>query len=115
MWRALEIDEKSYGLAHPNLAIHLNNLAQLFKDTRRLEEAEPLIRRHLKIFVQFTAGTGHKHTYLHAVIANYSFLLREMDRSPGQIGAQLEGIGGPFGMLIRFGKPGNDQDSTILG
>ena len=49
MWRALEIDEKSYGLAHPNLAIHLNNLAQLFKDTRRLDAFSFLFAMQLTV------------------------------------------------------------------
>jgi hypothetical protein len=35
MRRALDIDEKSYGPAHPNVAIRLNNLAQLLQATCR--------------------------------------------------------------------------------
>ena len=42
--RALAIDEKSFGPDHPNVAIGLNNLALLFRDTNRLAEAEPLYR-----------------------------------------------------------------------
>ena len=42
MRRALAIDEKSFGADHPNVAIDLNNLAKLLKDTNRLAEAEPL-------------------------------------------------------------------------
>ena len=41
--------EKSYGPDHPNVAIGLNNLAQLLQATNRLEEAEPLMRRALAI------------------------------------------------------------------
>ena len=37
--RALAIDEASYGPDHPNVAIDLNNLAQLLHDTNRLAEA----------------------------------------------------------------------------
>ena len=48
MRRALEIDEKSYGPEHPNVAIRLNNLAQLLQATNRLEAAEPLMRRALE-------------------------------------------------------------------
>ena len=44
MRRALAIDEASYG-PDPDVAIDLNNLAQLLKATNRLAEAEPLIRR----------------------------------------------------------------------
>src|SRR5262245_37994418 len=47
--RALAIDEKSFGLEHPNVATDLNNLAQLLKATNRLGEAEPLMRRALSI------------------------------------------------------------------
>jgi tetratricopeptide (TPR) repeat protein len=47
--QALAIDEGSYGPDHPNVAINLNNLAQLLQDTNRLAEAEPLMRRALAI------------------------------------------------------------------
>ena len=47
--RALEIDERSYGPDHPDVAIDLNNLAQLLKATNRLADAEPLMRRALEI------------------------------------------------------------------
>ena len=49
MRRALAIDEKSFGPEHPNVAIRLNNLAQLLQATNRLAEAEPLMRRALAI------------------------------------------------------------------
>ncbi|MHC4676409.1 MAG: tetratricopeptide repeat protein, partial [Planctomycetota bacterium] len=49
MRRALAIDEASLGKDHPNVAIHLNNLAGLLQDTNRFAEAEPLIRRALAI------------------------------------------------------------------
>ena len=49
MRRALAIDEASLGKDHPNVAIDLNNLAQLLQDTNRLGEAEPLMRRALAI------------------------------------------------------------------
>ena len=47
--RAQAIDEASYGPDHPDVAIDLNNLAQLLQATNRLGEAEPLIRRALAI------------------------------------------------------------------
>ena len=49
MRRALAIDEASYGPDHPDVAIDLNNLAQLLQATNRLGEAEPLMRRALAI------------------------------------------------------------------
>src|SRR5947199_589516 len=45
MRRALAIDEKSFGTEHPNVAIDLNDLAQLLRHSNRLAEAEPLMRR----------------------------------------------------------------------
>ena len=47
--RALAIDERSYGPDHPDVAIRLNNLAELLQATNRLAEAEPLDRRALAI------------------------------------------------------------------
>ena len=44
MRRALAIDESNYGAHHPNVAIDLNNLAQLRQASNRLGEAEPLMR-----------------------------------------------------------------------
>ena len=49
MRRALEIDEASFGEHHPTVAIRLNNLAMLLKDTNRMGEAEPLMRRALEM------------------------------------------------------------------
>jgi tetratricopeptide (TPR) repeat protein len=49
MRRALDIDERSYGPDHPEVARDLNNLAALLKATNRLAEAEPLMRRALDI------------------------------------------------------------------
>ena len=49
MRRALAIDREKLGPEHPDVAIDLNNLAQLLQATNRLEEAEPLMRRALAI------------------------------------------------------------------
>jgi len=45
--RALAIHEASLGKDHPKVATDLNNLAQLYKATNRLKEAEPLMQRAL--------------------------------------------------------------------
>jgi tetratricopeptide (TPR) repeat protein len=90
--RMLAINEASLGPDHPNVAIDLNNLAQLLKAANRLSDAEPLSRRVLEIFLQFGATTSHEHPHLNAAIANYSVLLEEIGRSPTQIRAQFEGI-----------------------
>ncbi|MGZ8908018.1 MAG: DUF4062 domain-containing protein, partial [Methylobacter sp.] len=44
MRRALAIDEISFGVNHPTVALDFNNLAQLLQATNRLTEAEPLMR-----------------------------------------------------------------------
>ena len=49
MRRPLKIDEASFGEHHPPVAIRLNNLATLLKDTNRMGEAEPLMRRALEM------------------------------------------------------------------
>ena len=54
MRRALKIDEASFGEHHPTVAIGLNNLATLLKDTNRMGEAEPLMRRALEM------GSAHE-------------------------------------------------------
>jgi len=58
MHQALESDEASFGKDHPNVAIRLSNLAQLFQVTDRLGEAELLIRRALEID-QTSFGKNH--------------------------------------------------------
>jgi hypothetical protein len=74
---ALAIDEQSYGAEHPNVALRLNNLAQLLQATNRLEEAEPLSRRSLAILLLFTRRTGHQHPNFETTLANYVNLLAE--------------------------------------
>lgn len=49
MRRALKIDEDSFGPNHPSVATALNNLAELLRETNRLDEAVPLYNRALKI------------------------------------------------------------------
>lgn len=49
MRRALAINEASYGLDHPEVAIPLNNLASLLQATNRPAEAEPLLLQVVKI------------------------------------------------------------------
>ena len=49
MRRALQIGEDSLGFQHPDVATRLNNLAALLQSTKRLLEAEPLVRRVVEI------------------------------------------------------------------
>jgi len=75
--RALAIDEKSFGKDHPNVAIRLNNLAQLFQDTDRLAEAEPLMRRALAIDEK---SFGKDHPTVAIRLNNLAELLRATNR-----------------------------------
>ena len=74
LWRALAIDEQSYGANHPDVARDLNNLALLLQDTNRLGEAELLMRLALAIFLDFTRRTGHPHPHLNDAIKSYGRL-----------------------------------------
>lgn len=93
MRRALAIDEASYGPEHPNVAIRLNNLAQLLQDTNRLAEAEPLMRRHVVIFLKVTKATGHAHPHLKAAFENYAILLGVMNRGQDEVVRKLLELG----------------------
>ena len=77
MRRALAIDEASYGPDHPRVAIDLNNLAQLLKDTNRLTEAEPLMQRALAID---EASYGPDHPNVARDLNNLALLLRATNR-----------------------------------
>jgi len=100
MRRALQIDEESFGQNHPNVAIRLNNLAQLLKATNRLAEAEPLMRRHLEIFLQFTHDTGHPHPHLRDAVNNYASLLQAMGNSDDNIKSMIRELGKRFDVDI---------------
>ena len=56
--RALKINEEALGEDHPDVAISLNNLAELYYNQGRYKEAEPLYRHALKILKQ-TLGPDH--------------------------------------------------------
>ena len=77
MRRALAIDEASFGAEHPNVASHLNNLAQLLQDTNRLAEAEPLMRRALAID---EASFGAEHPNVATRLNNLAELLQDTNR-----------------------------------
>ena len=77
MRRALEIDEKSFGPEHPNVAIRLNNLASLLQATNRLAEAEPLMRRALEIDEK---SFGPEHPKVAIRLNNLASLLQATNR-----------------------------------
>ncbi|MFN6303662.1 MAG: tetratricopeptide repeat protein [Planctomycetota bacterium] len=77
MRRALAVDEQSYGSDHPNVAIHLNNLAALLQATNRMSEAEPLMRRALAIDEQ-SYGPEHPQFAIH--LNDLAQLLQDTNR-----------------------------------
>jgi len=76
-YRALKIDEASFGPDHPKVAIRLNNLAQLLKATNRLDQAEPLMRRALKID---ESSFGPDHPDVAIDLSNLAGLLADTNR-----------------------------------
>ena len=75
--RVLEIDERIFGVDHPNIARDLNNLAQLLKATNRLADAEPLMRRALEIDKNIF---GKGHPSVARDLSNLAQLLQDMNR-----------------------------------
>jgi hypothetical protein len=87
----MAIDEASYGPDHPNVAIRLNNLAALLKDTDRLSEAEPLMRRSVAILI-VSRRQGFQHPNLETSFMNYTSLLHRMGYSEAEIQARLRNL-----------------------
>ena len=52
--------------------------------TNRLAEAEPLMRRHLEIFMEFERKTGHPHRHRSQGLASYNRLLAQMGKERGR-------------------------------
>src|SRR6185312_376195 len=75
--RALAIDEKNLRPEDPIIAIHLNNLAMVLKDTNRLGEAEPLMRRALAIEEK---SFGPEHPNVARDLNNLAQVLQDADR-----------------------------------
>jgi tetratricopeptide (TPR) repeat protein len=75
--RALAIDEKSFGVYHPEVASALNDLAGLLKDTNRLVEAETLLRLALAIDEK---SFGPNHPDVAIPLSNLALLLQVTNR-----------------------------------
>jgi hypothetical protein len=84
----LAIYERSCGSDHPEVAVCLNNLAELLRTTNRPDEAERLYRRAVLILVEFERRTGHEHPNFRAGLANYQGLLAAMGKTPEEIEQQ---------------------------
>jgi len=98
--RALAIDEQSFGPAHPNVAIALNNLATLLQATNRLAEVEPLSRRTVGIVLDFTRSTGHEHPELRKFLNNYAIILADLGHSEAEIRAQRQALLAEYGVKL---------------
>ena len=59
------------------MAMHLNNLGMLLRDTNRIEEAEPLMRRALEVGV---AAFGEEHPIVATNLNNLAILLQDTNR-----------------------------------
>jgi len=75
--RALAIDEKALGPNHPNVAIRLNNLANLLADQGNYRDAEPLYRRALAIREK---SLGPNHPDVANTLNNLAVLLGNKSR-----------------------------------
>ncbi len=83
--QALAIWEDSLGPNHPNTAASLGWLAEIYIAKNLLGEAEPIMRRALGIFVEFTRSTGHEHPQWWDAVNCYGSLLMK-------IGDRLEAV-----------------------
>jgi tetratricopeptide (TPR) repeat protein len=75
--RVLDIDRKTYGDDHPEVAIDLNNLATLLQHTNRLADAEPLLRQALDINRK---AYGDDHPSVATALSNLARLLQATNR-----------------------------------
>ena len=78
------------------MALFLNEFGLHLHSKAQHTEAEPLMRRHLEIFVSFTRATGHPHPHLQAAIGNYAVLLEEMGKTDDEILTRLQSIAPEF-------------------
>ena len=76
----------------PRVAFNLNNLATLLKATNRLADAEPFVRRAVKIILKSGKGTGHGHPHMWHFLENYYDLLLAMGTSQSGIEAKLREV-----------------------
>jgi hypothetical protein len=72
------------------VARDLNNIAILYKETNRLAEAEPLMKRVVEILIEFASRTGYPHPHLEGTIGNYADLLTRMGHSKDELVARLK-------------------------
>jgi tetratricopeptide (TPR) repeat protein len=78
--RALRISEQALGADHPQVALNLNNLAELYRTQGKHAEAEPLFQRARHIFEK-TLGLENPDT--RSARKNYEDLLKKMESEKG--------------------------------
>lgn len=79
--RALAICEQQLGPNHPNTAISLSNLGELYRAQGKYEQAEPLLQRALTTCEQ-ALEPDHPHTQI--MRENYAALLRAIKERAGK-------------------------------
>ena len=85
----LKWTENPQSVVHGAMSDALNHLASLFYSTNRLARAEPLMRRHVIIFLRFTIASGHPHPHLIPALNNYARLLQEWKGEEAKDGPPL--------------------------
>ena len=75
---ALRTQERVLGPDHPDVALTLENLAQILMDRGDLQGAEPLLQRALRTKED---ALGREHPYVGETCEIYAELLRRMGRS----------------------------------
>jgi hypothetical protein len=78
----------------------VNNLAGLLCMTNRLAEAEPLLRRALKILLEFAAQTGHEHSFFQGALANFFGFIRAAGRDEAQARAEIAALLSKYGIKL---------------
>ncbi len=86
--RALAIDEAIFGPNHPDVAVYLNNLAQILQDLGQPAEARPLAERALAID---EAIFGPNHPRLAVDLSNLAQILLDLGLPGGEPGHSPNG------------------------
>ena len=81
----LEIERKTLGPEHPEVAISLNNLGKLLRSQGRLDEAEPLFRQSLEIRRK---ALRPEHAEVGSSLNNPSMLLQAAEKRAADEAAQ---------------------------
>ena len=68
--------------------------------TNRPGEAEPLMRRMVGIFLQFTRDTGHQHSHLKTVLNNYRIMLMAMGASQDVTVEKIGALAKSYGVSL---------------